>query len=308
MDTTLDRSGSDVAAGRAAINRIAVGVDGYPEGSDAVALGAAIARVTDAQLMLVAVHMDPLVVLPEGMDWASLRRQARAALEAARDSLAPGARIDIETGLSVPRALHRVIRRERRDLLVVGSSRDADPGHVRIGKRTRQLLCHFECSLAVAPRGFREQPEASFRRVGVGYDGGPESDAALGVAAAIAVAAGAELRIQTVADDRLRPIGWSTWSGADGMADVWERAVQEEMQTLDVEVKAALGRTGAGGSIEVNRGRPADSLLSLSEQVDLLVIGSRRWGPVSRLLLGSTGEALLHDAACPVLTVPRPPA
>jgi nucleotide-binding universal stress UspA family protein len=36
------------------------------------------------------------------------------------------------------------------------------------------------------------------------------------------------------------------------------------------------------------------------------VIGSREWGPTARLLLGSTGEALMHDSACAVLAVPRP--
>jgi len=60
-------------------------------------------------------------------------------------------------------------------------------------------------------------------------------------------------------------------------------------------------------SFEVARGRPASALLELSRGVDLLVIGSRRWGMVARLVLGSTGEALLHDAECPVLVVPRPP-
>jgi nucleotide-binding universal stress UspA family protein len=59
---------------------------------------------------------------------------------------------------------------------------------------------------------------------------------------------------------------------------------------------------------QVTRGRPADALLPFSEQVDLIVIGSRRWGPVARLLLGSTGEALAHDAACALLVVPRPDA
>jgi nucleotide-binding universal stress UspA family protein len=54
------------------------------------------------------------------------------------------------------------------------------------------------------------------------------------------------------------------------------------------------------------RGRPADRLLELCADVDLLVIGSRRWGAVARLMLGSTGEALMHDASCPVLVVPRP--
>jgi nucleotide-binding universal stress UspA family protein len=56
----------------------------------------------------------------------------------------------------------------------------------------------------------------------------------------------------------------------------------------------------------VVRGRPADALLALAAEVDLLVIGSRRWGSGQRVLLGSTGEALMHDAPCAVLAVPRP--
>lgn len=54
------------------------------------------------------------------------------------------------------------------------------------------------------------------------------------------------------------------------------------------------------------RGRSADALLALSGEVDLLLIGSRRWGAGARVLLGSTGEALMQAAACPVLAVPRP--
>jgi len=52
--------------------------------------------------------------------------------------------------------------------------------------------------------------------------------------------------------------------------------------------------------------RPAVSeLLRLSEEVDLLVLGSRRFGPASRLLLGTTSDEVVRQAACPVLVLPR---
>jgi nucleotide-binding universal stress UspA family protein len=35
-------------------------------------------------------------------------------------------------------------------------------------------------------------------------------------------------------------------------------------------------------------------------------LGSRRWGEAARVLLGCTGEALMHGASAPVLVVPRP--
>lgn len=298
-------AGSDEPDGRTdRVSRIAVGVDGYPEGRDAVTLGRAIAEATGAELMLVAVHLDPLVVLPNGLGYTSLRKEAVERLRSARDSLAPDAQIVAETDLSIPRALHRVVRREHRDLLVVGSSRHAAPGHVRIGKRTRQLLCHFECALAIAPRGMRARPPALLRKIGVGYDGGPESDAAVALATTIANGAGAELRICSVVDDRV-PVLLRSPLG-ELIAMEWAEAISEEERRLRVQAVRAAAALEGTPTPEVHRGRPADALLAFSGDVDLLVIGSRRWGPVARVLLGSTGEALLHDAACPVVAVPRP--
>ena len=80
------------------------------------------------------------------------------------------------------------------------------------------------------------------------------------------------------------------------------------VESLRARAQAAADATGADAAVEVSRGRPADALMELAEQADLLVIGSRRWGAATRVLVGSTGEALLHDAACPVVVVPRPAA
>lgn len=286
--------------------RIAVGINGLPEGEDALALGAALAAATEAELMLVAVHPQPLVVLPSGMDWSSLRQAARATLQDARDRAAPRARMVVESDVSVPRALQRVVRRDHRDLLVVGSSRHAPKGVVGISKRVRQLLGHFDCALAVAPRGLHLTGEPMLARIGVGYDATPEAQAALVLGASIASSAGARLHVQGVIDDRPPPIGWSSVSRAVG--EYWTEMVEPMTAALRQDAEAAVEATGVAGEIEMQRGRPADRLLELSEQLDLLLLGSRRWGPLTRLLLGSTGEALMHGAACPLVVVPRPPA
>jgi nucleotide-binding universal stress UspA family protein len=296
---------SDPDAGAAhapTISRIAAAVDGFPEGEDAVALANALAEATGAELMLVAVHVDPLIVIPEG---AALRRHQERALRSLRNTLTPGARIVVERDFSVARALSRVVSQQHRDLLVVGSSRQGLPGHVRIGKRTRQLLCHFACALAVAPRGIHADPPTQFRRIGVGYDGGPESATALALGGAIAAACGADLKVRSVVDDRVPLLLRSALGGL--VATEWHDTIAEQKQRLHDQALAAVGTLGANASAEVVSGKPADALLAFSDDVDLLVIGSRRWGPSARVLLGTTGEALLHDAACPVLTVPRPP-
>jgi nucleotide-binding universal stress UspA family protein len=293
-----------VTAAATAVSRNAVGVDGFSEGRDAAALGAAIAGVAGAELMLVAVHPRPLVPVPNELRWKSLRKEAEQMLRAVRDSVAPDARTIAETDMSVPRALHRVVESHHPDLLVVGSSRAAPEGHVRIGKRTRQLLCNFECALAVAPRGMHARAPVRLAKIGAGYDGGPEADAALALAGALARASGAELHVRGVVDDRVPLLLRSALNGL--VAVEWQDVIAEEEQRLTEQALTAAKATGARFSTEVQRGRPADALVTLSADIDLLVIGSRRWGPASRVLLGSTGEALMHDAACPVLAVPRP--
>jgi nucleotide-binding universal stress UspA family protein len=289
---------------RRPVCHIAAAVDGYPEGRDAAALGAVLARTTGADLMLVTVQPEPLVVLPSGMDWKSVRKQARVMLAAVRDEFAPDARLKVRTDLSVARALRRVVRDQHRDLLVVGSSPKALDGHVRIGKRTRQLLGQLECALAFAPRGMRDVSGLRLERIGVGFDGGPESQAALEVAGTIASAAGAELHVRCVVDDRAL-MGWGAdWVGAT--AGAWDEIVGKEIDSLRERATVAAEQLGAKAQTATTTGRPADALRALSGEVDLLVIGSRRWGAAARVSLGSTGESVMFHASCPVLVVPRP--
>lgn len=290
---------------RDAVARIAVGLDGYREGRDAAVLAATIARATGAELMLVAVHPDPLVVLPSELGWTGMHKQAEALLRETRDALAPGARIDVETDWSVPRALERVVVREHRDLLVVGSSRRGPVGRVRISRRTRQLLYDGKCALAVAPRGLSERTDFRLRTMGVGFDDGPESKQALVFAGALAVVAGARLLVRGVVDDRLPAVGWSE-SGREGVRAMWDELLGPAVASLRGNAEAAVRATGADAEVQVLPGNPAHVLEELATCVDLLVIGSRRWGATARVLLGSIGETLMHDASCPILVVPRP--
>jgi nucleotide-binding universal stress UspA family protein len=290
----------------APIARIAAGVNGYREGRDAATLASMIARAAGAELMLVAVHPDPMVVLPAEIGWTGMRKDAERLLRETRDAVAPGARIVVETDWSVPRALERVVQREHRDLLVVGSSRRGPEGSVHIGSRTRQLLSHSRCALTVAPRGLADHPAQRLTRIGVGYDGAPESEAALALAGSLALCAGAVLLVRCVLDDSVPMIGWKP-ALQDRVLAMWEELLEPQAAALLERAQSASEATGAElAEVEVRRGRPADALVELCEQVDLLVIGSRRWGSAARVLLGGTGEALMHGASAAVLVVPRP--
>jgi nucleotide-binding universal stress UspA family protein len=286
------------------LRHIAVAVDGNPESHDAAALAGAIARATGADAILIGVLSDPVVLPLTGGSWKELREQAAVALAETRDAYVPGARPVIVTDVSVARALERVVAEEHVDLLTVGSSTDAPEGRIRIGRRTRQLIGAAACALAVAPRGLRNGHELPLARIGVGFDGSPESHAALALAATIARASGAEMYVRAAVDDRFPTFGLSGARGAKIVSE-WEQLVAEDVENLRISAVDAAKTTGVDVRVEAMQGRPASVLLELSAEVDLLVIGSRRWGAVARLVLGSTGEALVQDATCPLLVVPR---
>jgi nucleotide-binding universal stress UspA family protein len=53
-------------------------------------------------------------------------------------------------------------------------------------------------------------------------------------------------------------------------------------------------------------GQVAEQLLEqASSSLDVMVVGSRAYGPLRRVLLGSTSNALMASARCPVIVYPR---
>ena len=52
-------------------------------------------------------------------------------------------------------------------------------------------------------------------------------------------------------------------------------------------------------------GSADEVLIAASADVDLLIVGSRGYGPVGAVLLGSASTALARAASCPILVTPR---
>jgi hypothetical protein len=124
--------------------------------------------------MLIAIYEEPLLepVVPAEAGWTSARKQARTMLAATRDSLAPEARIVVDSNPLVWRGLCRVSEREHRDPLAVGSGLRAGDGQVRLGERAQDLLYHLQCPPAIAPQGMSNRAEPRLEQIGVGFDDG----------------------------------------------------------------------------------------------------------------------------------------
>jgi nucleotide-binding universal stress UspA family protein len=83
----------------------------------------------------------------------------------------------------------------------------------------------------------------------------------------------------------------------DRAEDTYESAVDEAMADLPSRVEATA---------QILPGSPVDVLAELDDDdVDLLVCGSRGYGPVRHVLLGGVSSRLVRRAASPVLVIPR---
>jgi nucleotide-binding universal stress UspA family protein len=284
-------------------NRIVAGVDGREGGRDALALAAALAKVTGGDLIAVRVYpyeSHPTRASVGGFE-EQLRADTSAELERELADAGVAAHPLVIADTSPARALQHVAEREDAGLLVVGSTHRGRVGEVLVGSVSTGVLHHAPCPVAVAPRGFAEK-EGELTTVGVGFDGGEEAQEALRLATELAKAAGARLQILSVVATPV-PDAFPTAYEPDWI----ERAEQTRRTEVDRALRT-VEALGVHASSDVVVGSPVDELVELSRRVDALVVGSRGWGPVRRLLLGSTSDRLVREAACPVIGVPRPPA
>ncbi|MGO9901036.1 MAG: universal stress protein [Solirubrobacteraceae bacterium] len=283
--------------------RVVVGCDGTEGARDAVVLGAAIASATGAGISLVGVHSTSLFPIPEASDLQTLRHHAEAILRKERELYAPGALVHTVADFSVPRALRHYAQHWNADLVVLGSEPSATVGHVLIGRRGRQLLYDAPFALAIAQRGLHTR-DFALGRIGVGFDGESEAQAALAMAVELGRAAHAEISVLSVVEDHV-PHLTSGWL-ADRHGYDRERDHEDLRQTALAKAQGVAKSLGAQPRVDAVIGDPGLELRTLSENVDLIVVGSRRWGPFARLVAGGVGETLVTDASCSVLIVPRP--
>ena len=272
-------------------NNVIVGVDEQAGGRDAVALAKDL-MLTGGELTLAHVHLsDPGFLRSSNVAFEEAERQrSLALLDAIRDEVGVEAgRICIGSS-SVGRGLHELAERQRADLLVVGSCRRGLIGRVFVGDDTRDELNGAPCAVAVAPAGYANQP-SPFREIGAGYNRSPESEFALDVARELAVERGAKL-------SAFEAVAIPAYLFSDA------RAVAESIPTY---VDQARSQIAALGGVEAHAayGVAAEELALYSASLDLLVVGSRGYGPIGRLVHGSTSQTLSRTARCPLLVLTR---
>lgn len=279
-------------------DNVIVGVDDYGAGRDAVGLAT---QLASAKRRLTFACVEVVAPKPPDSGDASESPVCRHAMERLA-SLADAAEVDAEVlcveARSVASGLHELGVSRRADLLVIGASRGDEHDRAFVGDDTQEVLGHAPCAVAVAPMGLATRPPI-MHKVGVAYDGSPESEQALALARRFARERGGELSAVHAVPEP----GYTgrRATSARLVNDPW--SVQAE---IDEAVEKARSQIAQLGDVEpyATSGDATEELARYGASVDLLIIGSHKYSPLeASMSVQSTAQQLADSAPCPLLVL-----
>ena len=160
-----------------------------------------------------------------------------------------------------------------------------------LSDHTRTALNGAPCAVAVASRGYAEHHTA-ISDVGVAYNGSPESTAALAVARQLAARTGRRFTRWKSSRSPATYGGLVAPAIGDYIDEIIKEASERMRELADVDGRAVYGLAG-------------EELARFGDELDILVVGSRGYGPLRRLISGSTSSYLERHARCSLLVLPR---
>jgi nucleotide-binding universal stress UspA family protein len=262
-----------------------------PGGHDALVLGVQLARLTGLTAVVATVHPT------DGLGYSAVARDPRwrdkaeeialARFGRARALLGGGA--DPEFAPLGPGPAATVLAEYAEEVgaavLVVGSTGHGLLGRLAPGGTVQRLLPAARCPVAIAPRGYRHTADTGVTVISIAYDGTPEADRATVLAVHLAGRTGAALRFVVVA---------ATEADVPAATEIAHKGIAQAPVEID-----ALTDVVVGGSVGA-------TLADLPERTDLLVVGSRGYPMMRRILLGGVAGVLVRNARYPVIVVPAP--
>jgi nucleotide-binding universal stress UspA family protein len=295
------------AAAAPARRRVVVGVDGSDSSARAAVFAAAEARRHGMPLLVV--HVTPWQAGDDAVPVASAEAQAEFRASATRLVEAAAASVRDETGMDDVAAAvvddHPVdgllALSAEAALLVIGERGAGGLSGVLLGSTAAAVVQHARCPVIALPDDWDGNGSGQGPVV-VGVDGRPGADHVLDVALAEAAGRGCDLVVLHAWRDVALELALGPYGG---LVD-WDGVAAEKRRHL-AELVAPRRAQAPGTEIRevVVRERPAAALRDAAAGAQLLVVGHRPRGVLTRL--GSTTHGVLHRAACPVAVVPLRP-
>jgi nucleotide-binding universal stress UspA family protein len=270
------------------VSTILIGIDGSERSEDAIAFGRQLASVSSGDVIVAcAGHCEDAL--------HSARDMGDRLLGVSTDRVT----VRVVADASPARALHDLAEAEHAAIVVVGSTHTGGLGRVAPGSTGERLLHGAPCAVAVVPGGYQSRAEDPIRRVGLAYDASEEARAAVTGAVELTRALDAELEVVGIV---------STAGAAATMRGPSFRAMRKDLERSVQQGLASL-MAGLGADVTATShrlvGDPAELLSARTADLDLLLMGSRGYGPLRSVLVGGVSGAVTRGAQCPVIVVPR---
>lgn len=287
------------------IPRILVATDGSPSARTALELVRTLAW--PAGTILRIVHVAP--TLPALVEWGPARRIYQSLDELVRASLDETAehlrradlsvQTDVLTGGEPAARIVRDAREFLADLIVTGSRGHGTVATMLLGSVAAAIVDYAPCPVLITRR-------PSCKSVVLAEDGSPGAFEARKLLATWPMFTGIPLRVVSVAH--------VTAPLLSGIAPTLLAEARRAREELLVETRSAYGRlanesaeqlriAGRRAASEVRAGDVAAEILASAREMnaDLIAMGSRGHGAMTRLLLGSVARNVLTHATCSVL-------
>ncbi|MCH9641987.1 MAG: universal stress protein [Actinomycetia bacterium] len=282
---------------------LTVGYLATPTGDDGIALASAIAKTFDATVDVLLVVREELpdghpgraqyqqLLVARGEQWVS-----RALSRLSADGVTASSTVTV--GESFAESLIDFAEQKSSDLIVVGGARDGFFGRHTIGPVAGALLHSSPIPVALAPRGYAEDPDVVIEGVTAAVPTRATDDNPLPYAITLSRGAGLPIRmLSLVSAENL-----SEASSARELRQMQVTAVEENLAAAAralPDVPAITSLVADGTTLE-------SALKKLNwDDGDLLVVGSSRFAAPRRIFLGSTAARILAGVDIPVIVVPR---
>lgn len=270
-------------------DNVVVAIDEYERGRDALELAEELGS-DGGEMTLVYVEVLQEQPSPEADTRPDDERQQSGLgrLRKLRDETHSVAEVSRIQAPSVRRGLHEFAAGRAADLIVIGAGSRSPVTRMVLGDEARAVLDDAPCAVAVAPHGYAARPH-DLSKIGVAYDGSPESEQALALAR----------RIANEHDSTL-----SAFKAVHAPAyarDIWD--VEGE---VDERIEEASQRIAALGGVEPHAALADDTVKGLRDyeaSVDLLVLGSHSYSPPEHLVPRSKSQRLADEPARPLLVL-----
>lgn len=269
-----------------------------PAGPDVLTFAARFSAATGRPLTVVTVYPGSAPVGRGRVDgeWVAYNREeAERILDEARAAL-PDTDVVFRSvaAESAPRGLHDVLEQSGPGAIaVLGSRSTRGVRKTSPGSTAERLLTGAPGAVVLVPWDYEEFAPERFSRVAVAFIDTSDGRVALAAARAVAAEVSAAVELVSVIPDTLvRP----------SLGEP-RRFAEAQRADFTASIQAVLAE---GETSRMLEGPVVDALADLRpEDTDLLVCGSRGYGPARRVLLGGVSARLLRHARIPVMVVPR---